>query len=246
MNRWNNRVAVVTGVSSGIGKTIVKALLKNHMIVVGIARRENLLVELKKEVSELGKQFYYKSFDIRNEQNIIDCIQWTMTTFGSIDVLINNAGIYDEIGLADESMEHGKMIMETNYLAGIILTKEVINAMKSKGIDDGHIININSVAGHYRSEPTKALIHNASKHSITLSTDNIRRMLVNEGSKIKITSLSPGVTIKESSEAKLKSIPGMSFLETDDIANALLYILGTPPNVQVCELTIRAVGELMY
>lgn len=46
-------------------------------------------------------------------------------------------------------------------------------------------------------------------------------------------SLSPGVTIKESSEAKLKSIPGMSFLETDDIANALLYILGTPPNVQV-------------
>jgi len=44
MDRWNNRVAVVTGVSSGIGKTIVKALLKNHMIVVGIARRENLLM----------------------------------------------------------------------------------------------------------------------------------------------------------------------------------------------------------
>jgi len=57
---------------------------------------------LKKEVSELGKQFYYKSFDIRNEQNIINCIQWTMTTFGSIDVLINNAGIYDEIGLAGD------------------------------------------------------------------------------------------------------------------------------------------------
>lgn len=45
--------------------------------------------------------------------------------------------------ILDESMEHSKMIMETNYLAGIILTKEVISAMKSKGIDDGHIININ-------------------------------------------------------------------------------------------------------
>jgi hypothetical protein len=44
-----------------------------------------------------------------------------------------------------------------------------------------------SVAGHYRSEPTKALIHNASKHCITLTTDTIRRMLVQDGSKIKIT-----------------------------------------------------------
>lgn len=43
----------------------------------------------------------------------------------------------------DESMEHGKMIMETNYLSGCIFTKEVINAMKSKGIEDGHIVNIN-------------------------------------------------------------------------------------------------------
>ncbi|KAE9526673.1 hypothetical protein AGLY_013321 [Aphis glycines] len=148
--------------------------------------------------------------------------------------------------ISDESMEHGKMIMETNYLAGCIFTKEVINEMKLKGIDDGHIININSVAGHYRAEPIKALIHNASKHCVTLTTDSIRRMLIKEGSKIKITSLSPGVTIKESSEQELKSHPEITYLETEDIANATLYILGTPQNVQVCELTIRSVGEIMY
>ncbi|XP_025199419.1 farnesol dehydrogenase-like [Melanaphis sacchari] len=246
MERWNNRVAIVTGVSSGIGKAIAIALLKSGMVVVGIARRENLLKKLSEEVESFPGKFYYKSFDIRNEKQITECIHWTVTTCGSVDVLINNAGIYDETEFVDESMEHGKMIMETNYLAGCIFMKEVINKMKLNGIDDGHIININSVAGHYRAEPIKALIHNASKHCVTLTTDSIRRMLVNEGSKIKITSLSPGVTIKESSEQQLKSHPEITYLETEDIVNATLYILGTPKNVQVCELTIRSVGEIMY
>lgn len=239
-------MAIVTGTSSGIGKSIAVALLKSGMVVVGVARREGLLKKLSEEVVNCPGKFYYKTYDIRNEKHITECIQWTVTTCGSVDVLINNAGVYDETELFDESMEHGKMIMETNYLAGFMFTQEVINEMKLKGIDDGHIININSVAGHYRAEPIKALIHNASKHCVTLTTDSIRRMLVNEGSAIKITSLSPGVTIKESSEQKLKSIPGMKYLETEDIANAVLYILGTPKNVQVCELTIRTVGETMY
>lgn len=51
--------------------------------------------------------------------------------------------------ISDESMEHGKMIMETNYLAGCIFTKEVINEMKLKGIDDGHIININRLVNGF-------------------------------------------------------------------------------------------------
>ncbi|XP_015363179.1 PREDICTED: farnesol dehydrogenase-like [Diuraphis noxia] len=246
MERWSNRVAIVTGASSGIGKAIAVALLKCGMVVVGIARREDLLEKLSEEVNSYRGKFYYKSIDIRNEKYITECIQWTVTKCGSIDVLINNAGVYDETELFGESMDHGKMIMETNYLAGFIFTKEVINVMKLKGIENGHIININSVAGHYRAEPIKALIHNASKHCITLTTESIRRMLVNEGSKIKITSLSPGVTIKESTELELKSIPNMTYLETEDIVNATLYILGTPPNVQVCELTIRSVGETMY
>lgn len=246
MERWNNRVAIVTGASSGIGKAIAIALLKSGMVVVGIARREDLLKKLSEEVESFHGTFYYKSFDIRNEKHITECVQWTVTTCGSIDVLVNNAGVYDETELVDESMEHGKMIMETNYLAGCIFMKEVINEMKLKGIDDGHIININSVAGHYRAEPIKALIHNASKHCVTLTTDSIRRMLVKEGSKVKITSLSPGVTIKESSEQELKSQSEITYLETEDIANATLYILGTPQNVQVCELTIRSVGEIMY
>lgn len=55
--------------------------------------------KLKEEVSELQGQFYYKSVDIRNEKNIIECVQWAMSNFGSVDVLVNNAGIYDEIGL---------------------------------------------------------------------------------------------------------------------------------------------------
>ncbi|XP_025413628.1 farnesol dehydrogenase-like isoform X1 [Sipha flava] len=246
MERWINRVAIVTGASGGIGKAITIALLKSGMVVVGIARREDLLVKLKNEVSNLHGKFYYKSFNVRNEQDIIECVQWTIKICGSVDVLVNNVGNFDLAGLIDETMEHAKMIMETNYLSGCIFTKEVIKAMKSKGIDDGHIININSVAGHYRSEPTKALIHNASKHCITLTTDTIRRMLVQDGSKIKITSLSPGLTLTEHTKSFLASKPEITFVRAEDVANAALYILGTPPSIQVCELTIRSVGETIY
>lgn len=55
--------------------------------------------KLNEEVGQLGGRFYYKSFDIRNEKDIIECVRWAVTTCGSVDVLVNNAGIYDEIGL---------------------------------------------------------------------------------------------------------------------------------------------------
>ncbi|XP_050442352.1 farnesol dehydrogenase-like [Adelges cooleyi] len=246
MERWKNRVAIVTGAASGIGKAVAIALMKSNMIVIGVARTEDNLKRFSEEIGELKNCFHYKVFDIRKEDRIVECVNWALDTFGSVDVLVNNAGIYDDTGLYNETMEHSKMIMETNYLAGCIFIKEVIRAMKSKMVNDGHIININSVAGHYRADPIKAFIHNASKHCITLSTDSIRRMLVNEGSKIKITSLSPGVTLTHSVNNIQKTIPDIKFLQTEDIANAVLYVLGTPPEVQVCELTIRPVGEIMY
>jgi len=70
-----------------------------HIILNGIIASYLSHKKLNKEVDHLGGQFYYKSFDIRNEANIIECVQWVVTTCGSVDVLVNNAGIYDEIGL---------------------------------------------------------------------------------------------------------------------------------------------------
>ncbi|GFG29135.1 hypothetical protein Cfor_12660, partial [Coptotermes formosanus] len=135
-------------------------------------------------------------------------------------------------------------MLDVNVLGLSVCTKQAFQSMKERGVDDGHIIHINrlnslkslrfalsiNVAGHVPPGDSVAMYF-ATKHAVTALTEGLRREIIKLKSKIRVTSLSPGLVKTE--------MPPKEFLENhpalnaEDIADGVLYVLGTPPHVQV-------------
>ncbi|GLV42881.1 uncharacterized protein CBL_09961 [Carabus blaptoides fortunei] len=142
--------------------------------------------------------------------------------------------------------EDWKQILDTNVLGLCICTREAAKSMKENNID-GHVVHINGIFGHWVSDFPKLSVYGASKFAVTALTDTLRKEFNLKGSKIKVTSVSPGavqtevMTNIEDFDAELiKNIP---MLESEDVADAILYVIGTAPHILIQELIIRPVGE---
>ncbi|PNF16600.1 Dehydrogenase/reductase SDR family member 11 [Cryptotermes secundus] len=250
MERWSGRVAVVTGASAGIGAAIAKELVKKGLKVVGLARRVERIEELAASLKSAPGKLHALKCDVTKESEVQAAFKWIKTNLGGVDILINNAGAAYNSKLITGPVENWRRILDLNVLALSVCTKEALESMKEKGVDDGHIVHINSVAGHRI--PTSGMSTNmywASKHAVTLLTEGLRQELVAEKSKIRVTSVSPGVVETEfiaatGSEVDPKQIySSFPHLEAKDVADAVLYVLGVPPHVQIHELTIKPIGE---
>ncbi|XP_062559160.1 farnesol dehydrogenase-like [Armigeres subalbatus] len=240
MERWTGKVAVVTGASSGIGAAATKKLVQAGMVVVGLARRVERTEALKDDLDEsLRNRLHAVKCDVSKEDDIIKAFQWIEETLGGVDVLVNNAGIYRNTKLvkADNSAAVREVI-DTNVLGVIFCTREAFQSMKKRSVD-GHIVHINSLAGHKSSMPHMN-VYCASKFAVTALTETLRQEFRTEGTRIKVTSISPGMVKTEIIPA---SLIAAAILQPEDIADAILYVLGTPPHVQVHELMIKPVGE---
>ncbi|XP_017853060.1 farnesol dehydrogenase [Drosophila busckii] len=249
MNRWLNRVAVVTGASSGIGAACCKDLVAKGMIVVGLARREQRLQELKAALpAEQAKRFHFHKCDVSVEQEVVDAFAWVDATLGGADVLINNAGVLRQTYIVDAGNSADlRAMVETNVLGVSWCTREAFQSLQRRQINDGHVIIINSIVGHKIPVlPGQSLnMYPPSKHAVTALTEVLRQEFNSKGTKTKITSISPGAVDTEIfSDAAKQQIADMPMLRSEDIADAITYCIQTPPNVQIHELTIKPVGEI--
>ncbi|CAB3363922.1 Hypothetical predicted protein [Cloeon dipterum] len=145
MERWQGRVAIVTGASAGIGAAIVKLLAENGMKVVGFARRKERVEELAVEAKSAGFKGEIHAFggDVRVEDDIKRAIQWTREKLGGPDVLVSNAGVVAFSGLTEIGTEDLKKVLDTNLVGACMFTREIVQDMKSRGVNDGHIFHIN-------------------------------------------------------------------------------------------------------
>ncbi|XP_065082198.1 farnesol dehydrogenase-like [Ochlerotatus camptorhynchus] len=243
MDRWTGKVAVVTGASSGIGAATAKRLVQAGMVVVGLARRVERTEALKDDLDEsIRHRFHAVRCDVSKEEDILKTFQWIEETLGGADVLVNNAGIYRNTKLINaDNTTMIREVMDTNVLGLIFCTREAFQSMKKRSVD-GHILHINSVAGHKSSLPNMN-IYCASKFAVTALTETLRQEFKAEGTKIKVTSISPGAVRTEILPESITSQQGIPILEPEDIADAVFYALSTPPRVQIHELTIKPVGE---
>ncbi|KAH8278548.1 hypothetical protein KR018_005164, partial [Drosophila ironensis] len=248
MNRWLNRVAVVTGASSGIGAACCRDLVAKGMVVVGFARREQRLQELKTSLpADQAARFHGRKCDVSQEAQVLEAFAWVDQTLGGADVLVNNAGIVRRINITDEgNSEDLRAILDTNVMGVTWCTRQMFRSLQRRKVNDGHVVLINSVAGHKvpMVEGFSLNMYAPSKHAITALTEILRQEFMNQGSQTKVTSISPGVVDteifdKDSVEIKSK----MPMIRSEDVADAVSYCIQTPPNVQIQELIIRPVGE---
>ncbi|XP_064547100.1 farnesol dehydrogenase-like [Drosophila montana] len=248
MNRWLNRVAVVTGASSGIGAACCKDLVAKGLVVVALARRENRLQELKAELpADQAARFHYRKCDVSVEQQVIDTFAWIDKQLGGADVLINNAGIVRPTQIISEGNSADlRSILDTNVLGVSWCTREAFLSLQRRKIDDGHVVIVNSIAGHHvPAVPQMSFnMYAPSKHAITALTEVLRQEFLNKGTKIKITSISPGAVDTEIiAKSEIAGLGDLPMLRSEDVADAISYCIQTPPNVQIHELTIKPIGE---
>ncbi|XP_023310389.1 farnesol dehydrogenase isoform X2 [Anoplophora glabripennis] len=247
MERWVGKVAVVTGASSGIGAAIAERLVKEGLQVAALARREDRLAELAKKLSgEKGKLSPIKT-DVSNEEEILKAFKWIKENLGPIHILINNAGVgLPNTNAIDGDTELWKKVFGVNVFGLCIATKEAIRDMKANGVD-GHIIHVNSILGHQVLNFPGAGIYPSTKYAVTALAEILRMELGREKLKIKITSLSPGLVDTEILEvSKFTENPVYKIikeekriLDAEDIAESVVYVLSTPPHVQVAALARR-------
>lgn len=247
MDRWCNKVAVVTGASTGIGAATALELVKQGMIVVGMARSTEKVNGLKTELPENLKPKLYSRFcDVSNENSIIEAFDWVEKELGGADVLVNNAGIIIP-GLlsAANNSEAVRTTIDTNFTGVVFCTRQVLLSLAKRNMD-GHIININSIWGHIVPKPSEIVpnhnVYHATKFAVTGLTDTLRQELNYLKKRTKVTSISPGATATDRLTNHMENMLDHA-VRPIDIAHAIIYALSTPENVQVSELTVGPVNE---
>lgn len=245
MEKWRGKIAVVVGASSGIGAAILKDLAAHGIIVIGLARRSELIDEIEGKI-------YARKCDASNLESIKETFAWIEEKFGAIHILVNNAAILHKLSIFDESEDAAEKlnsVINTNFTGVVHTTREGVRLMR-KSDDFGIIINVNSIAGHsvYAGLHISNL-YSPTKYALTAFSEIVRQELIVSGSdKIRVSNLSPGVVktnimISGKAFESAADYDKVAHLQSEDISQGLIYLLETPYNVNVTQLTIKPVGE---
>ena len=182
-------IALITGASSGIGKDIAKELAKRKYNLIIVARNEELLNKVKKEIEEeYSVGVTIKRVDLNDRSNCKKLYEDVNREFGAIDILINNAGFGTCGNFTETDLEKELRMIDTNIVAYHILTKLFLQDMIKK--DKGYIMNVASIAG-FMPGPLMATYYSSKSYVVRL-TQSIQRELKMQKSKVKISVLCPG------------------------------------------------------
>ncbi|KAG7240793.1 hypothetical protein INR49_026380 [Caranx melampygus] len=252
MDRWRGRVALVTGASVGIGAAVARELVRSGMKVVGCARDVDKIQKLSAECQTAGLSGVLVPFkcDLTNEEEILSMFSIIKEQHKGVDVCINNAGLGHSEPLLSGKTSSWRSMLDVNVLALSVCTREAYQSMKERNVDDGHIININSMSGHRVNHNSSAHFYSATKYAVTALTEGLRQELREANTHIRATCISPGVVKTEfvlrfcGNDAE-KAAAAYSFepLKAIDVANTVTYVLSAPPHVQIGDIHMRPVEQ---
>jgi short-subunit dehydrogenase len=185
MSAFSNKVVVITGGSDGIGKAMVQLFLQQGAKVATCARNPEKLYSLQKE--HAGKWLHVQQADVSNEKDCQQFIQGTLDAFGTIDALINNAGISMRALFAEAAPATLKKVMEVNFMGTVYCTHYALpHILKNKGA----IVGISSIAG-FRGLPGRSG-YSASKFALNGWLESLRTELLDSG--VHVLTACPGFT----------------------------------------------------
>ena len=240
---WQNEVAVVTGASSGIGASVAKHLAELGLKVMLLARRIDRLKSLCSDLNQTEERAYAYQIDLSNTDEIEALFPQIQEKHGPIRVMVNNAGLGHLSPLTSGSTEDWRETLAVNVLAPSVCTREAVQQMRAAG-DWGQVIHISSMSAHR--VPQGSGMYSASKFALRSLTEGLRKELREFGSDIRVGSISPGFVETEfaahfyRSEEKAREIyQQYQVLSSDDVAQALIYLLTQPAHVQVHDLLLR-------
>ncbi|WP_214851157.1 SDR family oxidoreductase [Exiguobacterium sp. s193] len=238
-----NKVVIITGASSGIGEATAKLLAKNGAKLVLAARREDRLKALKEEIEQLGGQVVYQVTDVTKTEQLDQLAKLAQETYGSVDVLVNNAGLMPLSQLHKNKQDEWDTMVDVNIKGVLYGIGAVLPYMRKQ--KSGHIINISSVAGH-EVMPSSA-VYSGTKFAVRAITEGLRKE-ESVDNNIRATIISPGAVDTElkdhiTDEDIKQGIGNMQAIDADAIARAINYAVSEPDDVSINEILIRPTSQ---
>jgi NADP-dependent 3-hydroxy acid dehydrogenase YdfG len=252
----NSKVAIVTGASSGIGYATSLALSKAGIRVAVGARRLDKLHELEEQIVKNGDEgkirkgeeeiLIQRKLDVTSKSDCDSFVDTVVKKWGRVDILINNAGLMPLSYFKNCKVKEWEQMIDVNIKGVLYCTSAVIPYMIDK--KSGHIINLSSVAG--RIVFAGGSVYCATKHAITALSEGLRKELSPEYN-IRVTCIEPGAvatelleTITDESMSKfIEASKNMERLQSEDVANAILYAIQAPSHVNVNEILLRPTAQ---
>ncbi|MBI3520129.1 MAG: SDR family NAD(P)-dependent oxidoreductase [Bacteroidetes bacterium] len=235
-------IALITGATSGIGKSATIEFAKHGYDLIITGRRAERLAELKEM---LTKDYSVKvldlCFDIRDAKQVETAVKAIPAEFRNIDVLVNNAGLAAGLsGIQDGKLDHWERMIDTNIKGLLYITKQIAQLMIPH--KKGHIINIGSIAG--KEVYANGNVYCATKHAVDALNKGMRIDLLAHG--IRVSSINPGMVETEFSivrfdgdeERAKKVYENIVPLKPEDIAETIYWVASRPAHVNINDIII--------
>lgn len=247
------RIALITGASSGIGEACARKFAEGGYDLILTARRAEKLAELKAELEAEGTKVKTLTFDVRDAEAAETAVDSLEPEWRKINVLINNAGL--ALGLDKEyegDPDDWNTMIDTNIKGLLTMTRLIVPGMVER--NEGHVINIGSVAGD--AAYAKGNVYCATKAAVKTITDGLRIDIAETA--VRVTNLKPGLVETNFSNVRFHGdnqradnvYKGITPLTGADIADVAFYAASAPKHVQIAEVLIlathQASGSVIY
>lgn len=268
MSKLSGKTAVVTGASSGIGRSIARQLGAEGAHVTLGGRTRDAMEETAREIEKSGGSARVVTLDVRDVAQIRALVEGAAAETGRLDIMVNNAGVSFPAKIADADPEHWRAMFETNLLALLVGSQAAIQAMRACKAQ-GHIVNISSIAALRRDSG----VYGATKHAVNAISATLRTELEDE--PIRVVNVMPGAIATNFARnfdpeflkgfAKMtgsdlevrqgerlpdeildKLQPMMKQLlgNPEDVARAVLYAVTQPIEVNILDIEVRPAKQL--
>lgn len=242
-----NKIALITGATSGIGEATSILLAENNFDVILTGRRAERLEALKETITnKTGAKVYLLNFDIRSLEATEQAIESLPNEWLNIDVLVNNAGLAAGLSSIQEgSIDDWERMIDTNIKGLLYISRLISPLMIKRG--SGHIVNLSSIAG--KETYPNGNVYCATKYAVQSLTKGMRLDMLKHG--IKVSSVCPGAVNTEFSTVRFggdkeradQVYKGFTPLYANDIAETILFIVTRPKHVNIDDVLIMPTDQ---
>jgi len=236
MGQLQDRIAVITGASTGIGQSIAAAFAAEGAKTVLASRSREKLEVAADEIRSAGGQAHVVPTDVTVEDEVVDLFRQTLAAFGRVDILVNNAGVSKGAPTDELSLEVWQQVIAVNLTAAFLCSREALKIMKSQR--SGRIINIGSVSAKVPRS------HSAAYTTSKFGLEGLTRSLALDARDFGIAAsiLHPGNTATPIWTGREEIARREGVMSPDDLARVAVNIATLPPEVNLLESIVLPVS----
>ena len=247
MKKVTDKIVLITGASSGIGKATAEIFAEGGAKLILVARRAEKLESIATDLKErFGTESLLIKLDLQDRAAVMDSLSSIPAEWSEVDILVNNAGLAagtDKLFEAD--LDDFEAMIDTNLKGLLYVSRAIVPGMVSR--DRGHIINLGSIAG-YDPYPGGA-VYCGTKFFVRALSRVLKMDL--GGTQVRVSSIDPGAVETEFSLVRFKGnqenadsvYKGMTPLTGEDIADTIYYCATRPPHVNVSQLLVMSTDQ---